>query len=73
MKVSFRDMVERTAGITKKEGEVTKWKIAYYLNRDVTTVVRYMKALAEVYPEEFEYDSERGILRFLASSGDEKK
>jgi len=51
----FRSYVDMLAKVTRKEGILSKYKAAYILNRDPTAVVRYMKALAEIFPEEFTY------------------
>jgi len=72
----FRQYVDMLAKVTREEGILSKYKAAYILNRDPTAVVRYMKAVAEIFPEEFTYNDGELIHRSLEKElqrGYEKK
>ena len=61
----FRSYVDRLVKIGKEEGILSKYKAAYMLNRDPTAIVRYMKAVAEIFPDEFTYENGELIHRSI--------
>jgi len=70
VRASFKERVDVVARIARKEKEVSKWMLAYNLNVDVTTAVKLMKAVADVYFDEFVYDSRLGVLRCLVNENE---
>ena len=69
----FRSYVDRLVKIGKEEGILSKYKAAYILNRDPTAIVRYMKAVAEIFPDEFVYKDGELIHRSIQEELEENE